>query len=101
MAELKKAGEKVPQEMKEVKLADQVAETDSTPESLKTTSSAFLSVLEKALINIKPGIEMKRKRQGSASYRVPKIIDEVRCLKIALRWLVEGAKEKKNPQPMF
>jgi len=84
--------------MEQVKpTTDQMVETDQKKETLKTTSSPFLTVLEGALTNIKPGVEMKRKKQGSASYRVPKIIDEVRALKIALRWLVEeaGAKEKK------
>jgi len=106
VVEAEKEEKKIPSEMEQVKPANQTAETDQEKETLKTTSSPFLTVLEGALTNIKPGVEMKRKKQGSASYRIPKIIDEVRALKIALRWLVEGAKErkekgKKSPRPMF
>ena len=85
VAELKKTEEKNPPEVKEVGLTDQVGEADSASELPKTLSSPFLTVLEGALANIKPGIEMKRRKRGSASYRIPKIIDEVRALKIALR----------------
>jgi ribosomal protein S7 len=83
VVELKKAEEKNPSEVKEFGLADQIREADS--ELPKTSSLPFLTVLEGALANIKPSIEMKRRKRGSASYRVPKIIDEVRALKIALR----------------
>ncbi|MCE8167857.1 MAG: 30S ribosomal protein S7 [Candidatus Moeniiplasma glomeromycotorum] len=65
----------------------------------KKTSAAFLTILEKALGNIKPAIEMKR-RSGLKG-RFPKAIDEVRSMKIALRWLVESAKTKKTPYRMY
>src|SRR6185369_14645850 len=62
----------------------------------KKISLPFLTVLEGALVNIKPAIEMKSRRVGASKQRVPKEIGEVRSMKIALRWLVEGAREKKN-----
>nr|CAG8433657.1 12619_t:CDS:2 [Entrophospora candida] len=83
--ESKKSEEKNPLEEKKNELVDQVVEIDSASELLKTSSSPFLTVLEGALANIKPGIEMKRVKRGSTSSRVPKTIDEVRALKIALR----------------
>ena len=57
----------------------------------KKNSLPFLTVLEGALANIKPAIEMKSRRMGASKQRVPKEIDEKRSLKIALRWMVEGA----------
>src|SRR3954465_3338626 len=51
----------------------------------KNTSSPFLTVLEGALVNIKPVIEMKSRKIGGSKHRVPKEIDEVRSVKIALR----------------
>jgi small subunit ribosomal protein S7 len=106
VTKLKKSEEKNPLEVKEVNLVDQVAEVDPAPELLKTASSPFLKVLEGALTNIKPSIEMKRVKRGSTSRRVPKTISEDRALKIALKWLVEGEKErqkkgKKLPNPIF
>ncbi|CAI2184863.1 4239_t:CDS:2 [Funneliformis geosporum] len=72
----------------------------------KKTSLPFLTVFEGALTNIKPAIEMKRRRIGASKQRVPKEIGDERSSKIALRWLVEGAKErrvkgKKLPHPLF
>ena len=51
----------------------------------KDISLPFLTILEGALTNIKPGIEMKRRKHGAGSYRIPKEIDEIRSMKIALR----------------
>ena len=67
----------------------------------KKTSLPFLTVLEGALGNIKPAIEMKSRKVGATKQRVPKEIDEVRSTKIALRWLVEGAKQKKATNLMY
>ena len=67
----------------------------------KKNSLPFLTVLEGALTNIKPALEMKSRRVGSSKQRVPKEIDDKRSLKIALRWMVEGAEEKKTPNPMY
>ena len=65
------------------------------------TSSSFLTILEGALVNVKPVIEMKSRKIGGSKLRVPKEIDESRSMKIALRWLVEGTKEKKSTSPMY
>ena len=51
----------------------------------KNTSTPFLTILEGALVNVKPAIEMKSRKIGGSKYRVPKEIDEVRSTKIALR----------------
>jgi small subunit ribosomal protein S7 len=67
----------------------------------KKNSLPFLTVLEGALANIKPAIEMKSRRMGASKQRVPKEIDEKRSLKIALRWIVEGTEGEKTPSPMY
>jgi small subunit ribosomal protein S7 len=67
----------------------------------KKSSLPFLTVFEGALANIKPAIEMKSRRIGASKQRIPKEIDDNRSSKIALRWLVEGAKGKKIPHLMF
>ncbi len=51
----------------------------------KNTSSPFLTILEGALTNVKPAIEMRSRKIGGGKYRVPKEIDEIRSMKIALR----------------
>lgn len=67
----------------------------------KKNSLPFLTVLEGALANIKPGIEMKSRRIGASKQRIPKEIDDQRSLKIALRWIVEGAEGKKTSNLMY
>ncbi|CAG8747299.1 8056_t:CDS:1, partial [Ambispora leptoticha] len=44
----------------------------------KKTSLLFLSVLEGALANVRPAIEMKSRRMGASKQRVPKEINEAR-----------------------
>ncbi|CAG8625209.1 5240_t:CDS:2 [Racocetra persica] len=66
----------------------------------KKTSLPFLTVFEGARTNAKPGLEMKSRRVGATKQRVPKEIDDERGEKIFLRWIVEGAKEKKTPYSM-
>jgi small subunit ribosomal protein S7 len=64
------------------------------------TSSKFLAILEGAVENVRPAIEMKSRRFGASKQRVPQEIDETRSIKIGLRWLVQGAKNKKNTNLM-
>ena len=50
-----------------------------------------LEVVNKAIENMKPKVEVKSKRIGGASYQVPMPINERRQLALALRWLVQYA----------
>ncbi len=50
-----------------------------------------LEVVNKAIENMKPKVEVKSKRIGGASYQVPMPISERRQLAMALRWLVQYA----------
>jgi small subunit ribosomal protein S7 len=49
------------------------------------TSSKFLAILEGAVENVRPAIEMKSRRFGASKQRVPQEIDETRSIKIGLR----------------
>ena len=50
-----------------------------------------LEVVNKAIENMKPKVEVKSRRIGGASYQVPVPISERRQLALALRWLVQYA----------
>lgn len=54
-----------------------------------------LDVVQIAVHNIKPLIEVRSRRVGGANYQVPMEISRERQLTLALRWLVEAAREKK------
>ena len=73
---------------------------EPTKELTETPVAPFLTILERALANVKPEIEMRTVRHGATNRRIPKIIDENRSLKIVLCWLVESAKEKRTTKTM-
>lgn len=53
-----------------------------------------LEVLEKALHNIRPTVEVKSRRVGGATYQVPVEVDPLRGLALAMRMLTKAAKAR-------
>lgn len=53
-----------------------------------------LSVLKKAIENVKPAIEVRSRRVGGATYQVPVDVRPTRRLALAMRWLVGYARER-------
>lgn len=71
--------------MKETISSEPKIEIDQTEELAKTSTTPFLTILEGALVKVKPEIEMRTVRHGATNRRIPKIIDENRSLKTVLR----------------
>jgi len=55
-----------------------------------------LQVYKSALENIKPMLELKSRRIGGANYLIPVEVDPERRLSLAIRWLVNAARERKE-----
>ena len=55
-----------------------------------------IDVLNEAIANIKPKVEVRPRRIGGANYQVPVPVDERRGLTLAIRWLVKVCREKKG-----
>ena len=53
-----------------------------------------LEVLLKALENVKPMVEVKSRRVGGATYQVPMEIRETRREALAMRWIIEAARNR-------
>ena len=53
-----------------------------------------LEVLLKALENVKPMVEVKSRRVGGATYQVPMEIRESRREALAMRWIIEAARNR-------
>jgi small subunit ribosomal protein S7 len=53
-----------------------------------------LEVLLKALDNVKPMVEVKSRRVGGATYQVPMEIRESRREALAMRWIIEAARNR-------
>ena len=56
------------------------------------TGKEPMDVLEKALENIKPALEVKSRRVGGANYQVPIEVRADRSQALGLRWLVQYAR---------
>lgn len=58
-----------------------------------------IEIIDKAIDNIKPRLEVKSRRVGGATYQVPMEVSASRQMSLALRWLVQYSRAKKG-QPM-
>jgi small subunit ribosomal protein S7 len=67
---------------------DQIAE--------KNPNLSPLEVLQRAIENAKPRLEVKARRVGGATYQVPMEATPDRQLSLALRWLVSFADSRKG-----
>ncbi len=53
-----------------------------------------LVVLEAALENVRPSVEVKSRRVGGATYQVPVEVRSVRRNALAMRWILEAARAR-------
>ncbi|WP_265529036.1 30S ribosomal protein S7 [Sphingomicrobium marinum] len=53
-----------------------------------------LAVFHEALNNIKPGIEVRSRRVGGATYQVPVEVRPDRAQALAIRWLISAARSR-------
>ena len=51
-----------------------------------------IQVFHDALNNVKPGIEVRSRRVGGATYQVPVEVRDVRAQALAIRWLIAAAR---------
>jgi small subunit ribosomal protein S7 len=58
------------------------------------TNEDALKVFKKALDNVKPMLEVKSRRVGGATYQVPVEVRQDRRTALAMRWLIDYAKER-------
>lgn len=67
---------------------DQIAE--------KNPASNPLDILQRAVDNTKPRLEVKARRVGGATYQVPMEVSSDRQFTLALRWIVDLADARKG-----
>jgi small subunit ribosomal protein S7 len=64
------------------------------------TGKDALEVLDQAIGNMKPKVEVKSRRVGGTTYQVPVEIRPARQMALALRWLVQYASARRGtPMP--
>ncbi|MDQ6632971.1 MAG: 30S ribosomal protein S7 [Verrucomicrobiota bacterium] len=62
----------------------------------KNPASNPLEILQRAVDNAKPRLEVKARRVGGATYQVPLEVPSDRQLALAMRWLVDFADARKG-----
>ena len=67
---------------------DRITEKDAQVETKP------LEVLELALENVKPVVEVKSRRVGGATYQVPIEVRPARRQTLAMRWVIEAARKR-------
>lgn len=58
------------------------------------TNQNPILILEKAIRNVSPRVQLKAKRVGGATYQVPTLLSKYRSTNIAVRWIVEFSKKR-------
>ncbi|MBI2040028.1 30S ribosomal protein S7 [Candidatus Microgenomates bacterium] len=64
----------------------------------ESTKQDPLTVLEKAIQNVSPKMEVRPRRVGGASYQVPVEVRGDRKEALAIRWILAGARARSNSQ---
>ena len=67
--------------------------------SNKLKISKPLDLFKTALNNVKPGIEVRSRRVGGATYQVPVEVRNERAQALAIRWIVDASR-KRNEKSM-
>ncbi len=58
------------------------------------TKLSPLEALHRAIEKVKPEVEVRSRRVGGATYQVPVEVSERRATSLAIRWLVEAARNR-------
>tara|TARA_Y100000590_G_scaffold166126_1_gene190203 strand:- start:184 stop:654 length:471 start_codon:yes stop_codon:yes gene_type:complete len=68
-----------------------------TLEKIKTkTKQDPIKIFNEAVSNIRPNLEVRSRRVGGATYQVPVEVKTYRSQTLALRWLLEASRKRKN-----
>ena len=69
---------------------------DSLAVASEKTGKPQLEVLEQAVKSVTPVLEVRSRRVGGANYQVPVEVPQRRARTLALRWIVQAARERRE-----
>lgn len=76
--------------------AEKIVYDALTAMKLKFKSESEIDLFEKALDSVKPMVEVKSRRVGGATYQVPVEVRPARGIALAMRWLIDAARSRKE-----
>ena len=62
----------------------------------KKTDKEAIEFFHEALNNVKPSLEVRSRRVGGATYQVPVEVKSKRSQALALRWLIDASRKRKD-----
>ncbi len=65
-------------------------------EKIKNKNEDPLKVFNIAISNVKPNLECRSRRVGGATYQVPVEVKPKRAQALALRWIMDATRKRKN-----
>ena len=73
---------------------------DALDEIGRLRGGEAVGVLEQALENVRPPVEVKSRRVGGATYQVPVEVRPQRQEALAIRWIIESARKRSETSMM-
>ena len=74
---------------------------DRISEKTGKKGSEAIEILATALDNVKPVVEVKSRRVGGATYQVPVEVRSTRRQTLAMRWVIEAARDRSEKSMAF
>jgi small subunit ribosomal protein S7 len=74
---------------------------DRIAEKTGKKGSEAIEILSSALDNVKPVVEVKSRRVGGATYQVPVEVRATRRQTLAMRWMIEAARDRSEKSMAF
>jgi small subunit ribosomal protein S7 len=69
---------------------------DALDKIREKTKDDPIKVFNEAIVNIRPNLEVRSRRVGGATYQVPQEVKTNRSQTLALRWLLDASRKRKN-----
>ena len=68
----------------------------SALEKMKSKNQDPLTICHTAISNVRPNLEVRSRRVGGATYQVPVEVKVNRSQALALRWILDASRKRKN-----
>lgn len=73
-------------------LEERIKKSKKSDEDTDSGSASVLRYFEDALNNVRPGVEVRSRRVGGATYQVPVEVRHDRSVALGMRWMVQAAR---------
>lgn len=89
------------QKAAKLKEKNQATDADGDDGESGSGSHGALSYFEQALSNVRPAVEVRSRRVGGATYQIPVEVRELRGMALAMRWLIQAARNRSEKGMML